>query len=280
MTALRNFYAVMHSSGFHNKFPANQSMVIKYIVHCANNHCAPSTIASRLSAVAFVHKLLEKPDPTQSFLVKKLLMGWQKISGRVDVRLPILKKQLHQLVASLPHVGVSEYHRVMLKASYLLAFHAFLRPGEFTKSQSSSHLLQLSDVQFISKKGKPQKIIIQFRSFKHSSSSHPVSLSIRANHTSMCPVRALLEYVAVRGAVPGPLFVFPDNSPITRNYFSNQLKLSVAWSSLPTNIQPHSFRIGAATSAAISGVPHDQIKLMGRWKSDAFRRYIRVNTSN
>ncbi|XP_074657153.1 uncharacterized protein LOC141910317 [Tubulanus polymorphus] len=39
----------------------------------------------------------------------------------------------------------------------------------------------------------------------------------------------------------------------------------------------HSFRIGAATNAATNGVPEPVIRELGRWKSDAFKRYIRIN---
>ncbi|XP_074650158.1 uncharacterized protein LOC141905243 [Tubulanus polymorphus] len=35
----------------------------------------------------------------------------------------------------------------------------------------------------------------------------------------------------------------------------------------------HSFRIGAATN----GVPEPVIRELGRWKSDAFKRYIRIS---
>ena len=37
---------------------------------------------------------------------------------------------------------------------------------------------------------------------------------------------------------------------------------------------PHSFRIGAATEAAINGVLTSQIQSMGRWRSQAVRTYI------
>jgi len=43
-----------------------------------------------------------------------------------------------------------------------------------------------------------------------------------------------------------------------------------------TRYKSHSFRIGAATNAAIKGVSVDKIKTAGRWKSDAFKSYIQA----
>lgn len=42
----------------------------------------------------------------------------------------------------------------------------------------------------------------------------------------------------------------------------------------PKFYKGHSFRIGAATSAAARGIPLSVIQNMGRWKSDSFMRYI------
>jgi hypothetical protein len=38
----------------------------------------------------------------------------------------------------------------------------------------------------------------------------------------------------------------------------------------------HSFRIGAATFSAECGFSDTQIRAMGRWRSDAFLKYIRI----
>ena len=43
----------------------------------------------------------------------------------------------------------------------------------------------------------------------------------------------------------------------------------------PTKYKEHSFRIEAATLAAESGFSDAQIRLLGRWRSNAFRKYIR-----
>lgn len=40
----------------------------------------------------------------------------------------------------------------------------------------------------------------------------------------------------------------------------------------------HSFRIGAATHAAQVGFSENAIQNMGRWKSDAVKRYIRIGS--
>ena len=38
----------------------------------------------------------------------------------------------------------------------------------------------------------------------------------------------------------------------------------------------HSLRIGGATTAIMYGASEAQLKIMGRWKSDAFKKYIRA----
>ena len=38
----------------------------------------------------------------------------------------------------------------------------------------------------------------------------------------------------------------------------------------------HSFRIGAATTARQANIPDAIIKMLGRWKSDAYQSYIKT----
>ena len=44
----------------------------------------------------------------------------------------------------------------------------------------------------------------------------------------------------------------------------------------PKFFRPHSLRYGGASLLAAAGFPDSQIQLMGRWKSSAFLKYIRV----
>jgi hypothetical protein len=68
-----------------------------------------------------------------------------------------------------------------------------------------------------------------------------------------------------------------DNTPVLRQYFTAQLRLALKFNDLDlSRYQTHSFRIGTATTAAASGYTEIQIQNMGRWKSNAFRKYIRI----
>ena len=73
------------------------------------------------------------------------------------------------------------------------------------------------------------------------------------------------------------LFSFMDGSSISRQFFSDQLKLSLTWANLDNHkYKSHSFWIGAATTAAMLGITEDKIQSMGMWNSNAFKKYVRI----
>ena len=74
-----------------------------------------------------------------------------------------------------------------------------------------------------------------------------------------------MEYTAVHPTKYGPLFTFQNRKFLTRRDINKALKMHL---NLPT-VSSHSFRIGAATTAAITG----------HWTSDSFRAYIRIPNS-
>ena len=93
----------------------------------------------------------------------------------------------------------------------------------------------------------------------------------------LCPVAAVLSYAAARGSHQGPFFVTSNARPLTKQEFINEIRRVLARLGLPDNeYAGHSFRIGAATSAALAGIKDSTIQLLGRWQSAAFLRYIRT----
>ena len=82
---------------------------------------------------------------------------------------------------------------------------------------------------------------------------------------------------SLRGPTPGPFFRRQDSSPATKPWFVDQLREVLAAAGLPhLQYAGHSFRIGAATTAALAGVEDSTIQTLGRWHSGAFLQYIRT----
>ena len=88
---------------------------------------------------------------------------------------------------------------------------------------------------------------------------------------------AILAYIAVRPAVNGPLFVFKDGSFLTRDRLVSAIRRALSSAGIETTgFSGHSFRVGAATTAAVVGVEDSTIKMLGRWESSAYQRYLRT----
>lgn len=241
---------------------------------------APSTVNTYVSAIGYSHKLAGLPDPTRVFYIIQILKGYGKRGLRIDSRLPITLPILNRLITASHHIPGSEYQTCEFKAMCSLAFFAFLRIGEITMTkQNGNNLLQLNQ---LSKLSKPNAGVIgiklTFHNFKHNYNQSPFSIIINRQSTA-CPVQLMLDYLAFRGNQPGPIFVTQIGTPVTREIFSVKLTAAIRQCGLdPSRYKGHSFRIGAASYAAEQGMSDAQIRTLGRWKSNAFLKYIRVQT--
>ena len=78
----------------------------------------------------------------------------------------------------------------------------------------------------------------------------------------------------------GRLFTFQSGSFLTRGRLPNETRLLLSKGGLNSGeFAGHSFRIGAATTAASANLPPWLIKVLGRWSSDCFERYIKTPPS-
>lgn len=157
-----------------------------------------------------------------------------------------------------------------------LAFHAFLRIGEITilSAKAINHnLLQLEQVTFDN-----TSMSIKFVRYKHSK-GEPLVLTVKASQEAPdCPVGIMKSYITLRGTAAGPLFLTAPHSPVTRAQFTKQLRYALNFCELsPEQFKSHSFRVGAATTAAAQGMSDSQIRLLGRWSADAYKKYIRCS---
>ncbi len=96
------------------------------------------------------------------------------------------------------------------------------------------------------------------------------------------PYQAVREYLHLRISQAKsplePLFLDHAGKPVSRTWFQKQLKSVLLLAGISAaNFSSHSFRIGAATSAAQKGLTKHQIQTLGRWSSEAFQSYIRTD---
>ncbi len=173
------------------------------------------------------------------------------------------------MIAAIPQVTSSYYMCVTFQAMLALSFYAFLRPGEVTSSDNN---LQLEDIVFNVSQG----VHINFARFKHHVGD-PELLRVPPTGHQWCPVRLLNSFLRLRGSNPGPLFCHSNLKPITYSQYNRIFGLLKSRLGLKGKITPHCARIGAATQAAIMGIPEEMIKRMGRWHSLSFQKYLRVS---
>ncbi|CAC5419423.1 unnamed protein product [Mytilus coruscus] len=78
-----------------------------------------------------------------------------------------------------------------------------------------------------------------------------------------------------------PLFISQNSLALERNYFINCIKqvLSICGFN-PDHYNGHSLRIGAATTAGKAHIEDHLVKILGRWSSDSYCRYIRVSSTS
>ena len=89
-----------------------------------------------------------------------------------------------------------------------------------------------------------------------------------------------MQYFLLAPPCPAPLFYFQSGVLLTRWSVTKLLRDSACSAGLPyRSPKGHSFRIGAASTAAAAGSPDWLIKVLGRWSSDCYQLYIRTPES-
>lgn len=104
-----------------------------------------------------------------------------------------------------------------------------------------------------------------------------VNICIGRTNSPLCPVSAILAYLVARGNQPGILFHFQDGTPLTKAKFTHSFRQLFTQANIDCSLYAgHSFRIGAATTAAARGVEDSLIQTLGRWKSSAYLTYVHL----
>lgn len=266
------YHIITESNNSQLILPLSTNHIAVFVAFLHDQGYAPSSIVSYVSAIAFVHKLLGYSDPTSASIVQKLIAGATKVYAPKPSRLPITILILHRIILGIDEIIPVHYHKLLLKAMFTTSFFGLMRIGEVTMSKHKSVPLMLDQLQLT-----VDLATITITQFKHNKGNKPIPIPLqRQDNFELCPVYNLSQYLLNRGSEPGPLFAFPGPKPVPRDFFSKNLSLLISLAGYDIKrYQAHSFRIGGASYYAELGYTDAQLRLLGRWGSNAFIRYIR-----
>lgn len=261
--------------GLSNLWPAPVNDILNFMVFLVQDNFSHSSISCYLTGISFFCKINGFVDSTQGFIVRKMLEGIKRSKDKQkDQRLPITIDLLRTIFGVLPSVCKSRYELLLFKAAFSLAFFGLLRISEVATSNGNGrHIISVSDVSF-----GDGMLKVNIPSSKTDQLGRGSSFVIQAqSDRTLCPHSHINSYLTVRPPIPGPLFCHFNGSPLTRYQLVSVLKKSLNLAGIDhKGFSSHSFRIGGATSLALAGFSDDLIMQAGRWRSFAYKTYIRA----
>ena len=294
LAAFKSFCS-MHNMGFQGQpttVPSEEILCL-FVCHCADKlGLSYATIKSYLAGVknAYIEWGLGDPLITplgQPMLELALVLRGIKKSRQPNkrLRLPITVEILSNLCKRLDGSLHGSYTDALMKAACTLAFFGFLRCGEFTTPTKTFHAevgICLRDVAIFKDNNEFREVTLTLKQSKTDPFREGCKISFAPIAGHVCPIESLMNYLAM--TVPlkptphSPLFMCKDGSPLTRNLFLYLLDATCRRSQInPEGYSGHSFRIGAATTAAKCHVPEHIIQVLGRWASTCYKTYIRTS---
>ena len=270
------------TSVHHSPWTDNVWMLLGFGAYCAKTreNCA-DTIRQKFFAVqAYWQDFNVRDDSVfADRRVNQFLRGVLRSQGgrSQDLRLGITAQGLARF---LPKLSSSHLGDVMIRAWMTVAYAGFLRESEYST-------LRWEDVQFCCRKD-----YVFARLWLKTEKS---LLTRKKRYLDIVPLRdfdpaeelwrlltleagSLLQLEWQHTHLSHFVFHRPGGAPINYTWINKHLKAYATVVGVnPTRVKGHSFRIGATTDMARNGATSEVIKPAGRWSSNAFESYIRLN---
>ena len=255
-----------------------EKRIILYIGHLLEQGCQSATIKTYVSAIKAVLEDDGCELELKDLKISSLTRACRLYNDRVKNRLPIKKPLLELILYQVPRVATDRYFILLIRTIFILAYYGLLRIGELT---AGDHNVKARDIHVAENKNKI--LIMLFSSKTHGKYSRPQTIKIWSevdeNKLAFSPFRITNQFMKERGGYltdEEPLLILHDRTPIKAVTVRAILKKIIKRLGLNHKYyNTHSFRIGRATDLMDAGFSIDQIKRLGRWRSNAVFSYIR-----
>lgn len=287
-TGFNNFIRFLLLAGIMNNIDftnlqVTEDMLIYFVAHCYNSKLSYATIKLYTCGIKFMCLKHNIPFPSSTNLCRMhaILGGVKRACVKTSrPRYPVTFNILKDVCTYL-RCNSNSFQELMMQTACVVAFFGFLRCGEFTVKTYFDHTVHLcvSDLSITD-----DYVILNLKRSKTDPFREGVKLKLFKVGGSLCPHATCCKYVSARlkqnPSPDDPLFISDNGQALTRSKFIAKFKHVLECIGINSELyNGHSFRIGAATSAAAAHVEDHLIKVLGRWSSDAYCRYIRTPQS-
>lgn len=267
--------------------PAAPRTVSGYLTMLAGHGAKVGTMSRRLSAIKFVHKMQNHPDPTANALVVGVWEGIRRQhTTDPDQARPLMPPQLWDVLATFPTQRTwktagrppePDLAGARNRAMLLVGFVAAMRRSEIT----AIDVEQIADHE--------RGLVVQLSRSKTNQrgDAHEIVVLPRASNPARCPVTTLHTWLQLAGITEGPVFraVSKGNRALDRRLtaaaVNDVLQRAVQAAGLddPESYSAHSLRAGFVTYAHTRGATDHAIAHQTRHRSlSSVGTYIRTDT--
>ena len=256
--------------------PATEHSLSRFAQHLGESLKAHESILNYLSGVKTLHILLDLPVQAFKHVMLRLtLRGMRRLNTFRSNPAPPVTVQILDDIFKL--LNMQDEEDCIFWAVILIGFFLLLRKCNLVPDTSAKFdpvkQLKRSDIQIDADHIKVTLRWTKNNQFGEEALRFALPLIEDSN---LCPVTALLRVLMmVRGRDTDSLFRRSDGSVYSYRNLQSKLQVISDKLQLPRKLTSHSLRAGGATAAFLAGVPPEIIKIMGHWKSDCFRRYLR-----
>jgi hypothetical protein len=219
--------------------------------------------------------------------LKRSLRRAKRRRGGVEKRAPITRRILLQWRRWF---DLSKAQHVIWWTAMLVAFFGLFRKSEFTLPDGTRfdplvHLTRADCVFVRDSRGKLLAVDLHVKFYKNEQLGSSTAVPLAYTGDVLCVATMLELLYNLFCHLPSTAPLFPGGPGFTDalrgGEFAKVLARCVAATPelVGVKLLPHSFRIGGAMALFEAGAPDSVIMMMGRWRSDAFRAYLRSSRS-
>lgn len=267
------------------KLPSTVEEIYEFCLWAGRTRGGPSrndvlsiTVSKYLHGLKAWHLYhLESFPPIYEKVVKQLLLASKRLDSSLpkkDEKKPVLIKHLVHLAIELSSLGEKE---LAVLDTVLVAFWGLARLGEVCgEKRDVNEIIKKEDVELIAGNRKEGRITL--RGVKTAQVGEIQILQVKELNHLLCPVAAIERRLARTNKSDDPVFSYLEGEE--RKTLSKLAIINICkrcWETASyKGLTGHSFRVGGASFRFALGVKVEEICAIGRWKSEAYRLYIKA----